>query len=103
MEESLYKSLGQAIRNRRKALNMTQKSLAAKAQVSASFIGHIETASRVPSIQTLYHIAIALGVPIEALLQNTHEKNRPPAFQADSTVLNDISNKLDKILQALTM
>jgi|GEM_PF-1188764 len=98
MEESLYETLAQSIRTRRKALGMTQEALAEKAHVSASFIGHIETASRVPSIQTLYHIALALGVSLDALFENPQQKNRLPALKADSAVLNDISDKLDELL-----
>lgn len=63
-----YIALGERIRQRRKALRLTQADLAEQADISASFLGHIERGSRVLSVQTLLLLCRALQTTPDALL-----------------------------------
>ena len=63
-----YKILGSRIRERRRALHITQEQLAETAEISASFLGHIERGSRIASLDTFVRICIALQVAPNDLL-----------------------------------
>ncbi len=63
-----YEALGRQIRKQRQNMNLTQERLAEKANISASFLGHIERGSRKASLETLINIANALGVGTDKLL-----------------------------------
>ena len=47
---------------------MTQADLARRIGVSASFIGHIERAEKVPSLETMARLGEALGVTLDWLV-----------------------------------
>lgn len=64
----IYRLLGANIRQRRRALGLTQESLAAQVGISASFLGHIERGSRTLSVDTLLSLCRALGVTPNDLL-----------------------------------
>ena len=63
-----YILLGQRIRRYRQVKKLTQEQLAELADISASFMGHIERGSRVASLDTLMKICAALGVTPNDLL-----------------------------------
>lgn len=63
-----YKLLGNKIREKRKHKNYTLEQLAEKIEVSTTFIGQIERAKGVPSLETLVKIANALEVSIDYLV-----------------------------------
>lgn len=63
-----YIMLGQRIRHYRQKLHMTQEGLAEKAEVSASFLGHIERGTRVASLETVMKLCIALNITPNELL-----------------------------------
>lgn len=63
-----YEALGRQIRKQRQLMNFTQEKLADKANISASFLGHIERGSRKASLETLINIANALNVGTDKLL-----------------------------------
>lgn len=58
-----YKLIGAKLRKARKKMRMTQEQAAECIDMSASFIGHIERGSRIPSVETivrlckLYHVS----------------------------------------------
>ena len=60
-----YIALGRQIRLYRQKKGITQEKLAALADISASFLGHIERGNRKPSIETLVNIANALCCGID--------------------------------------
>lgn len=68
-----YQYMGAQIRKRRRELGRTQEWLAEKANVSASFIGHIERGSRKASLETLAKISLALGVKMDMLALPPHD------------------------------
>ena len=66
--DSLYTSIGRRIRRVRKRRRWTQAELAERADISTSFLGHIERGSRKLSVETLNRIALALNCSADALL-----------------------------------
>lgn len=62
------KAFGGKVLLRRKALRMTQEKLAELVGVSASYIGHLERGSRIPSVDTVCALCRVLEVPSDYLL-----------------------------------
>ena len=63
-----YKELGKRIRTERRRQDLTQEKLAEMANISDSFMGHIERGGRTLSIETLASIANALNLSIEYIV-----------------------------------
>ena len=63
-----YTGLGRRIRARRKSLGMTQERLAELAGLSDTYVGHIERATRIPSLDTLLCICYALEISPNELM-----------------------------------
>ena len=63
-----YKELGKRIRAERRRQDLTQENLAEMADISNSFMGHIERGGRTLSIETLAKLANALNVSIEYIV-----------------------------------
>ena len=61
--------LGEIIREKRKALSLTQEQLADRTGHSRNHIQRVETAYTAPTLATLLDIAQALEVPLEKLLE----------------------------------
>lgn len=82
-----YEMLGKNIRRERQHANMTQEALAAKAAISASFLGHIERGSRKASLETLVSLCNALDAGADILLAgNIH----PVVNDVPESLLQDI-------------
>ena len=64
-------SLGMRIKRQRKLKGWTQDQLAERANVSISFLGHIERGTRKAGMETLVKLANALGVSTDVLLQES--------------------------------
>jgi DNA-binding response OmpR family regulator len=71
-EEALREQLGAAIRERRKALNLTLADVAKRAGVSLGYLSQIELGKNSASIETLYRIALALQIRLAELFQAVH-------------------------------
>jgi DNA-binding response OmpR family regulator len=69
-EEALCESLGAVIRERRRRLNLTLAELATKSKVSLGYLSQIELGKNSASINTLYKIALALGIRIADLFES---------------------------------
>lgn len=67
-----YLYMGAQIRKRRRELGRTQEWLAEKADVSTSFIGHIERGDRKASLETLVKISRVLGTTMDQLVLPPH-------------------------------
>ncbi len=63
-----YELLGKHIRKLRKEKNYTLEQLAEKLDVSTTFIGQIERAKGIPSLETLVKIANVLETSVDSLL-----------------------------------
>ncbi len=66
-----YKALGARIRLLRKSRQMTQAELAEQADLSISFLGHIERGTRKASLDTLVTLCNVLEVTPTFLLQDS--------------------------------
>jgi transcriptional regulator with XRE-family HTH domain len=67
MQTADLKTLGQRIRERRKALGLTQEDLAAKAEIDRSYIGGVERGERNVTFTMLCAICAALGCDVATL------------------------------------
>jgi transcriptional regulator with XRE-family HTH domain len=77
-----YKALGERLRKRRTGRNLSQETVAEKADISVSFYGHIERGERIPSIETLAKITEYLDLDFNYLLiDNVYLKDK--ALQAE--------------------
>ena len=63
-----YISIGDRVRERRQALELTQGTLARKTGVTTSFIGHIERGEKMPSVETMARLSLALDVSLWLVL-----------------------------------
>ena len=66
--DEFYVEICRRIRRLRKRRRWTQAELAERADISTSFLGHIERGSRKLSVETLNRIALALNCSADALL-----------------------------------
>lgn len=66
-EEALRENLGAAIRERRKALNLTLAQVSDRTGVSLGYLSQIELGKNSASIETLYRICLALGLKMSEL------------------------------------
>lgn len=68
-ESALRESLGNAIRERRKALGLTLAQMAQRTGVSLGYLSQIELGKNSASIETLYRISLGLGIKMAELFQ----------------------------------
>jgi len=68
-EEALRETLGQSIRERRKALGLTLAQMADRTNVSLGYLSQIELGKNSASIETLYRICLGLGIRMGELFQ----------------------------------
>jgi CheY-like chemotaxis protein len=68
-ENALKEALGQAIRERRKALGLTLAQMAQRTGVSLGYLSQIELGKNSASIETLYRISLGLGIKMSELFQ----------------------------------
>lgn len=61
------KFLGQRLRALRKQRSLSQERLGRKAGLSGKFIGEVERGEKSISVDSLYHVAVALEVPLRHL------------------------------------
>jgi len=64
-----YPAMGRRVRALRQARRLTQEALAAQIGVSVSFIGHIERAEKLCSLETVARLSDAFDVPADYLLR----------------------------------
>jgi transcriptional regulator with XRE-family HTH domain len=64
----IQRQFGQALRDERKARNLTQQELAFEADLSLTYIGEIERGQRMVSLDTLLRVAGALKLSGDELL-----------------------------------
>lgn len=64
----LRRFLGQRLRALRKQRGLSQERLGRKAGLSGKFIGEVERGEKSISVDSLYHVAVALEVPLRYLV-----------------------------------
>ncbi len=65
-----YRALGRNIKRERRSQNLTQEQLAELVNISTVFLSQIETANRIPSLDTAYKISSCLNVPLDNLIND---------------------------------
>ena len=63
-----YHKLGEKVRLKRREMGYTQEKLAEICDISTGFLGHIESGTRAPSLETLYSLACALHSGVDYFL-----------------------------------
>lgn len=71
-----YERIGKRIQQLRKMKKMSQADLAEFAGVSVSYISHIETGIKKASLESVVHIANALGTTVDQLLNGNQTGNQ---------------------------
>ena len=75
MQEALdYRIIGKRIKERREALELTQRELADLVGVSPSFIGHLERAEKIPSVETLAKLCAAVDMSMDYLVMGVRRE-----------------------------
>lgn len=77
------KFLGERLRALRKQRGLSQEALGARAGLSGKFIGEVERGEKSISVDSLYHVAVALKVPMRLLTDvQTGRKAIAPSEEA---------------------
>ncbi len=96
-------SLGQRIRKRRQALEITQQRLAEDLGVTPQHISAIEQGKRVPSLPSLAKLAEELGVSIDYLASGKEGiiTDTIPAIKADKRLKLKVKRALIALVEEL--
>lgn len=69
MPEDARRLVGQNVRKLRLAAKISQAELAARMGVDRAYVSGLELGQRNPTVITLWHIAKALGVPLQSIFE----------------------------------
>ena len=97
----IFKTLGNNVRNERKLQNLTQEQLAEKADISTVFLSQIENARKVPSLETVYAIASALGLTMENIFSEKMELSKDSGTQIKILLKNKTAKEKEFLLATL--
>ena len=87
MANNIYDVLAGRVRHERARAGLTLEALAEKAGISDSFVAHIETGRKKPSLVTVHRLAIALSLPLSDLLN----EDLQPLPKSDAPFLNHVA------------
>jgi transcriptional regulator with XRE-family HTH domain len=85
-DEIDYSVIGQKIKQKRSELGMSQEELAEACDISPSYIGHLERASRNLSLNTAIKLSQVLNISLDYLLVD--------ALPTESAVINSICSEI---------
>lgn len=77
-----YATVGLRIRGLRVKMGLSQEALAEQADLSPTYISHIERAEKKPSLSALIRLAAALGVTLDFILAGSQPADTS-AYMAD--------------------
>lgn len=104
-DRETLRALGARIASFRHAAKLTQETLAESAEISASFVGHLEVGSRQATIGVIRRIAAALGVPLWRLFTDDDaagaSEGGPSLPRQMATAVNGLSADDLQVLIAL--
>lgn len=103
MATSSSATLGEAIRERRDALGLSQRALAAEAGVSGAFISQVENGQRQPSLGVLQQIAAALETSTGLLLARSSDEGNSLGLVHAAQSLAEIEDLLHDEKAALRL
>lgn len=90
--DNLMKSVGEHIRSYRKQQGLTQEELAFRAGLHATFIGKIERAEKVCTVESLSKVLVALGIPMDEFFRHIQLSN-----SQNRTFLSQIINLIQQL------
>ena len=79
----MRKFLGQRLRELRKQRGHSQERLGERSSLSGKFIGEVERGEKSISIDSLYHVAVALEVPLRDLTDVGDKQSSVPSEEAE--------------------
>ena len=75
LTELIDVEFGKKVRNKRKAIHLSQENLAYSGKIDRTHMGHIERGNVSPSLKKMNQIALALGITLNDLLEDIHLTN----------------------------
>lgn len=72
-------SLGDELRSAREAADLTQEQVAAAAGIDRAYLSLLENNHKSPTVDMLFRICKALGVPASQVLARVEQATRPKA------------------------
>ena len=96
-----YKSLGKRVKIARIRAELTQEKLAEAVELSPTHLSNIETGTTRVSLQTMVHLANALGVTADDLLCDSVTHTRLPLENDIAELLGDCDDREIRILRDL--
>lgn len=69
-----YAAIGARIRSRRLEMGMTQARLGRLAGVSGAFVGHLERAEKIPSVETLMRLCVCMDMSMDYLVMGVRRE-----------------------------
>lgn len=94
-----YEDLGYRIKSARIHMGVTQDQLALMADISPSFLGHIERGTRIASLETFVAICNVLNVTPEFLLAGSLKTDWPAPYIESFHDSMDHDTKLSEFLR----
>ena len=103
------KFLGQRLRALRKQRGFSQERLGERSSLSGKFIGEVERGEKSISIDSLYHVSVALEIPLRELTDVRADRQAAVPTEEDEKIFALVSGrrrpedirKAYKVLQAL--
>lgn len=96
-----YASLGAKIKAARKNQNITQEQLAESCGLSASYIGHIERGTRIPSLETLCKISSLLGISLDYMLLDSLPETENLFINISSSLVGKPPEKIESFIKTV--
>ena len=96
-----YIALGKRIRAERRKQDLTQEQLAELADISDSFMGHIERGGRVLSVETLAKLANALNLSVEYIVCGEYNYQPDMLPSEISDALSRMSDRQRKVFLSI--
>jgi transcriptional regulator with XRE-family HTH domain len=93
-KESLYRNIGEQIKEKRLAASLKQEDLAGKVGLTRSSIAQIEAGKQAPSIFLLYQLCDVLNADLFKILPKDEFDPLSAERIADKTLVRDILDKL---------
>ena len=69
-----FAAIGERIRSRRLEMGLTQAQLGRLVDVSGSFVGHLERAEKIPSVETLMRLCIGMDMSMDYLVMGVRRE-----------------------------
>ena len=101
MKEVDYKLIGMRVREKRREMRYSQEQLGFETNLSTTYISHIETGKRKPSLGSLISISNVLGITLDELLSGNQIHN-PTDYQTDiDELMQDCSSEEKRFIYEL--